>query len=118
MENKENLRHCQRPEQTDEKDNQIQNGTRDWILEQNEDINGKIGEIQIKSGVNKNKMKQNKTSAQQRKPSTKQKDNLLTGRKYVQMMQWTRSYYPKCANSSYNSISKKQTTQLKNGQNT
>lgn len=51
MENKGSLRYCQRPEQTDEKNHQMQNGTRDWILEQKEDINGKIGEIPIKSGV-------------------------------------------------------------------
>ena len=30
-----------------------------------------------------------KVSAQQRKPSTKQKDNLQNGRKYLQMMQQT-----------------------------
>lgn len=51
MENKESLRYCQRPEQTDEKNHQMQNGTRDWILERKEDINGKIGEIPMKSGV-------------------------------------------------------------------
>ena len=38
----------------------------------------------------------------------KWKDNLWTGRKYLQMMQPTRAYFPKYTNSSYNSIIKKQ----------
>lgn len=32
-------------------DYEMENGTLDWILAQEEDINEKIGEIQIKSGV-------------------------------------------------------------------
>ena len=38
---------------------------------------------------------------------------LQTGRKYLQMMQATRAWLPKYTNSSYNSITKKPTTQLK-----
>ena len=50
-----------------------------------------------------------KAFAQQRKPSTKWKDNLLNGRKYLQMIWLISSLYPKYINSSYNSISKKTT---------
>ena len=38
-----------------------------------------------------------------------------TGRKYLQMSQPTRAYFPKYTNNSYNSITKNQTVQSKNG---
>ena len=43
-------------------------------------------------------------------------DTPQNGRKYLQMKQLTRDYSPKYTNSSYSFLSKKQTTQLKNGQ--
>ena len=43
-----------------------------------------------KAKINKWDLIKHKTSAHQRKPSTKQKDNLRTERKYVLMMQSTR----------------------------
>ena len=50
-----------------------------------------------------------KTSAQQEKQSTKQKDNLQNGKKYLQTMYQIRGYHPKY-------ITKK--SNLKNGQRT
>ena len=42
---------------------------------------------EIKAKINEwDLIKHKKVSAQQRKPSTKQKDNLLNGRKYLQMI--------------------------------
>ena len=45
----------------------------------------------------------------------KTKRQQQTGRKYLQMMHPTRADFLKYANSSYNSITEKQTTQSKNG---
>ena len=44
--------------------------------------------------------------AQQRKWSTKRKDDLWKERTHLQVMQLTRNSYPEYANSSYNSMSK------------
>ena len=46
------------------------------------------------------------------KGNHKQNENLPIGRKYLQMMWPTKAWFPKCTNNSYNSITKKQTTQL------
>ena len=54
--------------------------------------------------------------AQWSKLSTKWKINLLNGRRYLQMMFLIRSSYLKYTKNSYNSMSKNQTTQLKNAQ--
>ena len=42
-----------------------------------------------------------------------QKDNLLTGRKYLQMIQPTKVSFSKYTNSSYNSKTRKQTVHSK-----
>ena len=44
--------------------------------------------------------------AQQSKPSTKQKDKLLTGKRYLLLIHLVRGYYPKFMKNSYNSTPK------------
>ena len=43
--NNEELRNCHRPEETGETDSYMQCGHLDWTREQEENINGKTGEI-------------------------------------------------------------------------
>ena len=66
-----------------------------WIKE---GIKGKI----LKVSWDK---KKKEAFAQQRKPLRKQKDNLLNGRKYLQITYVVRGQYPTYINSSYNSAS-------------
>ena len=79
---------------------------------------------ETKAKINKWDLIKRKSFAQQRKPLITWKDNLLNEGKYLQMIWPIRDYYPKYINihkyinSSYNSISNKQTTWLKNGQKT
>jgi len=50
------------------------------------------------------------------KKTIKQKDSLVTGRKYLEMMlPMTRDQFPKYISSSYNSITRNQTIPSKNG---
>ena len=54
-----------------------------------------------------------------RKRNHKQKDNQRVGEKYLQILQkYLQKIFPKYANSSYNSTTKKQRSQSKNGQKT
>ena len=52
-----------------------------------------------------------KTSAQQRKQSTKLKGNARNGRRYLQMTLQIKDWYPRSTKNFSNSISKKQTNQ-------
>ena len=52
-----------------------------------------------------------KGSAQQKKPSTKLKDNLQNGRRYLQMTYQIKGYYPRSIKNVLNSTAKKQTIQ-------
>ena len=59
-----------------------------------------------------------KISAQQRKQSTKLKDNLQNGRRYLQMTYQIKGYYPKSIKNLPNSTPKEQIIQSRNGQKT
>ena len=75
------------------------------------DLSPKV--MEIKAKINKWDLIKLKNLAQQRKPSTKWKDNLQGGRKYLQMMQITRAYFI-IYKSSYSSLSKKNQTNHSN----
>ena len=75
-------------------------------------------EMEIKTEINKWDLMKLKNFCTAKENINKTKDNPKNGRKYLQMKQLTKDSSPKFISSSCSSISKKQTTQSKNGQKT
>ena len=75
------------------------------------------GEMDIKTKINKWDLMKLKSFCTTKK-TIRRKDSTQNGKKYLQTKQWTKDWSPKYTRSSCSSISKKQTTQSKNGQKT